>query len=392
MDRRTFLAVGPAGGGAIGAGLLSCRASGRASADELVSASLERGPVKLTYDGLDLSPAEYAELVAALVAHGEGIEPDDYSRGGAIERLEQAFAKALGKQRAIFMPTGTLANHVAMRELAGLRKRVIVPAESHIYNDSGDCAQTLSGLNLIPLGPGRATFSADEVEAMLDRTASGRVATEIGAIVIESPVRRRKGEMFALDEMKLISKLAREREIGLHLDGARLFIASAYTGIAPHEYSALFDTVYVSLYKSFNAPSGAVLAGPAGIIDGLYHARRMFGAGLPKAWPFAAVAHAYLDGYVERLRRAIETSEALIDELGRTPHFRFERIEHGTNVFHMDLAQGDPEQFRARLHDRGVIVRAAKPETRRFDLRVNDTLGRITKDRLVAAFTEAAAA
>jgi threonine aldolase len=127
------------------------------------------------------------------------------------------------------------------------------------------------------------------------------------------------------------------------------------------------------------------------MIDGLYHARRMFGAGLPKAWPFAAVAHAYLDGYVARLRRAIETSEALIDQLARTPHFRFERVENGTNVFHMDLSTGDPEAFRARLQDRGVIVRAPKPDSRRFDLRVNDTLGRTTKDRLVAAFTAAAA-
>jgi len=392
MDRRTFLAVAPAGGGAIGAELLSCRASGRPSAGELVGLSLERGPVKLTYDGLDLSPAEYAELVAALVADGDAVEPDDYSRGGAIERIEQAFAEHLGKERAIFMPTGTLANHIAMRELAGLRRRVIVPAESHVYNDSGDCAQTLSGLNLVPLGAGRAGFTADEVMATLDRTASGRVAAEVGAIVIESPVRRRKGEMFDFDEMKRISRLAREREIGLHLDGARLFIASAYTGIAPQEYSGLFDTVYVSLYKSFNAPSGAVLAGPAAMIDGLFHARRMFGAGLPKAWPFAAVAHAYLDGYIERMKQAIEISEAAIDELGRTPHFRFERVEHGTNVFHMELAQGDPEAFRARLEDRGVIVRAPKAEGGRFDLRVNDTLCRTSKDELVAAFMAAAAA
>ena len=91
---------------------------------------------------------------------------------------------------------------------------------------------------------------------MLERTASGRVAAQVGAISIESPVRRLHGETFDFGEMQRISGEARKRGIGLHLDGARLFIASAYSGRAPAEYAALFDTVYVSLWKSFNAASG----------------------------------------------------------------------------------------------------------------------------------------
>ena len=89
---------------------------------------------------------------------------------------------------------------------------------------------------------------------------------------------------------------------GLHLDGARLFLESAYAARPVKEYAALFDTVYISMYKYFNAASGALLAGPKTLLAGLYHTRRMFGGGLHEVWPFAAVALHYLDGFEARFR------------------------------------------------------------------------------------------
>ena len=162
----------------------------------------------------------------------------------------------------MFMPTGTLANHLAVRSLTRGSGRAIVQAESHLFNDSGDCVQTLSGITLIPLVPGRATFTADDVTAVLDRTGSGRVATPVSVISLETPVRRRFGETFDEAEMERIASLARREGIRLHLDGARIFLQSAYSGRSVAEYADPFDTVYVSLYKYFNAASGAILAGP----------------------------------------------------------------------------------------------------------------------------------
>jgi len=138
---------------------------------------------------------------------------------------------------------------------------------------------------LIPLGPERATFTLAEVKAEVARAEEGRVSTPVGVISIESPVRRVLGEVFDFAEMQRIAAFARGSGIGLHLDGARLFLASAYTGIAPARYAALFDTVYVSLYKYFNAASGAVLAGPRQLLENLCHQRRMFGGGLRQSWP-----------------------------------------------------------------------------------------------------------
>ena len=190
------------------------------------------------------------------------MEPDEYSRGGVVEKLEARVASVLGKESAVWLPTGTLANHLAVRMLAGEKRRVLVQAESHLQNDCGDCAETLSGLHLIGLAPGKATFTLDEAERAANDAMLGRVATPVGALQIESPVRRQHGECFDFQEMTKISAWARKRGVGLHLDGARLFLESAYTKKPVKEYAALFDTVYISMYKYFNAASGAVLAGP----------------------------------------------------------------------------------------------------------------------------------
>ncbi|RLD80647.1 MAG: amino acid lyase, partial [Bacteroidetes bacterium] len=250
--------------------------------------------VKFTRDGIDFSPEEYAALLSKLLTKNK-LVVDSYSRGGVVEDLEKKFADILGKESAVFMPTGTLANHIAIRKLADNRKKVIVQAESHIYNDSGDCAQNLSGLNLIPLAEGKTTFTLAEVKNAINRTDNGRVKTDIGAIMIESPVRRTDNEMFDYDEMKKISVLAIQNNIKMHLDGARLFNAVAHSKISAKEYAKLFDTVYISMYKNFNAASGAILAGTKEFCKDLYHIRRMFGGGMPQVWPFALVALNYAD-------------------------------------------------------------------------------------------------
>ena len=247
-------------------------------------------------DGLALSPADYARLLGRLAEH-PGIEIDNYSRGGVVALLEERMATLLGKETAVYLPTGTLANHLAVRLLAGGRRRVLVQQESHLYNDAGDCAQQLSGLTLVPLAAGRATFTLEQVASEVRRLETGRVRTAVGAISIESPVRRASGELFDFEEMRKICEFARARDIGLHLDGARVFLASAYTGVSPAAYAALFDTVYVSLYKYFNSASGAILAGPRRLLENLFHDRRMFGGGLPQVWPEAAVALHYVDGF-----------------------------------------------------------------------------------------------
>jgi len=336
-------------------------------------------------DGLGLTAVEFADLVRRLSV---GLVADEYSRGGEVEALETTFARILGKERALFLPSGTLANQLAVRRLAKGRPRVLVQAASHLSNDSGDCAERLSGLNLLPLAPGRATFTREEVEAELARTASGRVATGVGVISIESPVRRLHGAMFDLGQMRAISALARERGIGLHLDGARVFVASAYTGVAPAEYAALFDTVYVSLWKSFSSGSGAILAGPAAELADLYQDRRMFGGALHAAWPFAAVARHHAEGVLERIRAGIVVSEALVTALGGSKVFAFERVEDGTSRMRLTVRGVSAPDYRARLETRGVVLPDPEPDGS-YWLTVNETWARMSGGELAAAMEAA---
>ena len=111
---------------------------------------------------------------------------------------------------------------------AGARSRVIVQKESHLYNDSGDCAQVLSNLNLIPLAPSGGTFTLEEVESAISRADGGRVTTGVGVISIESPIRRLLGKQFDYGELKRVCAFARSEGIATHLDGARLFMAAGY--------------------------------------------------------------------------------------------------------------------------------------------------------------------
>jgi threonine aldolase len=333
-------------------------------------------------DGIPHTPAEYARLLETLSGK---LESDDYSNGGVVERLEQRVAGLLGKESACWMPTGTLANHLAVRLLSGAKRRVLVQAESHLYNDCGDCAQTLSGLNLVPLAPGRATFTLEEAEQAANAAEMGRVVVPVGALQIESPVRRRLGERFDFAQMQRLSEWARARKIGLHLDGARLFLESAYSGKAVREYAALFDTVYISMYKYFNAASGAILAGPRALLDGLFHTRRMFGGGLHQVWPYAAVALHTMEGFEERLRTAVRTSEAVIPELLRHGSFEIERVKNGTNIFRMRVLGVNAPIYQLRLEQAGITARLpAGGEW--FNIQVNETWARVPAEQLVARF------
>jgi threonine aldolase len=337
-------------------------------------------------DGLRFTTSGYAAMLAKLAA-GDAVARDDYSRGGNVEALETRMAALLGKEAAVWLPTGTLANHLAVRMLAGDRRRVLVQAESHLYNDCGDCAQTLSNLTLIPLAPGRATFTLEDVQRAAADSVAGRVLTPIGALQIESPVRRRQGERFDFGEMQKIAAWARANRVGLHLDGARIFLESVYTGRPVKEYAALFDTVYVSMYKYFNAAAGAILAGPRALLADLYHTRRMFGGGLPHVWPYTAVALHYLDGFERRFRAGVETSERVIAELSRDSNLQIQRVASGTNIFRLRVANATPSTFQQRLLAAGMT--APNPEGDWFAMQVNETWGHVAAETIVARLRQA---
>ena len=340
-------------------------------------------------DGIGITPREYAALLNTL-SQGKDVKEDNYLLGGEVEAFEQHWAKLLGKETAVFMPSGTLANHLALRALAGPKRRVIVPEMSHVYNDTGDACQTLSGLTLMPLAPGKATFTVADVDAVLTRTAGGRAATDVGALLIESPIRRLTGQMFDWEEAKRVTAFARSKGIRTHLDGARLFIASAYTGVTPAEYSSHFDTVYISLWKYFNCGIGAILAGPKSVLDGMYHVRRLFGGNLAVGWNAALVARHFMDGFEARLKSAVQISETFYSTIAKHPRIGIERIPGGTNLTRVSFKGLDASVVAKRVTERGIAMSAPQGATT-VAFGVNETWNRMTATELTQAFEQSLA-
>ena len=380
IDRRDFIRLGSVG--AAGIGLTGAAVSSSARGIDT------NRPVFFQGDGLNIGPREYANLLAGIAADGD-LEEDYYSNGGVVADLEKRMAEILGKERAVFLPTGTLANHLAIRLLCESRgRRVVTQAESHVANDVGDDSEVLAGLRVLGLAPGEVDFTLEDVQAEDARARAGRVKVRIGAISIESPVRRKLGGVFDFEELSRISAWAESEGIGRHLDGARLFIGAAYTGIPVKSWAGLFDTVYVSLWKYFNAGSGAILAGPADLLDGLFHTRRMYGGSLIRGWVYAAVALHFLDGFEERFQRGIETSEDLFSRLENHPSFTIRRIPGGSNVFVLGVLGTDPRAFHERVAAAGISMREPR-EDGSIVVQVNETWASVAGEelgrRLVAA-------
>jgi threonine aldolase len=215
------------------------------------------------------------------------------------------------------------------------------------------------------------------------------VAADVGAISIESPVRRLSGQMFDWSEAQRVATFARNRGIATHLDGARLFIASAYTNISPQEYAAPFDTVYVSLWKYFNCGQGAILAGPKRVLEHMFHVRRMFGGNLAVGWPAALVARHYMDGYLERLRAAVQISERVFAALSGHPRVSIERIPNGTNLSRWTLRGIDGRSVGQRLAAEGIRFPSAPAGV--VTIGVNETWTRQSATDLVRTLERALA-
>jgi threonine aldolase len=340
----------------------------------------------------DGEPQTVQGLIQQLQAFQDeiGIVPDSFASGGTVARLEQRCAEMLGKEMAVFTPTGTLANHLAIRRLCGTKPRAVVPEQSHLYNDTGDCVPRLSGISLIPLAPDRPAFTLAELQEVLQRSVTGRVVSPVGAVMIESPVRRQHGQIMPYEDMVAITSYCRNQGVATHLDGARLYMMAAVTGISPQRYASHFDTVYVSLYKYFGAPFGAILAGTKACLDSLYHERRMFGGGLASANLAAALALRGIEGFVERFGTAMAKGAALIDCLNECEGIRVRRFPHGSNIFPVELdPRIDVETFLAALRRDCIFLFPDEGSTDQIHLTVNTTMLRQPNEVIVEAFERA---
>lgn len=225
-------------------------------------------------------PVTSAALLASIPAD---TVPDRYGEGGAVAGLEEEIAGLLGKQAAVFLPSGTMAQQSVLRVHADRRQRrtVIFHPMCHLDRHEGRAYQRLHGLT------GRPAGDPDRLLTLGDLTA---ISEPPAALLIELPQRDLGGQQPDWADLTAQAGWARDRGAAVHLDGARLWESAAGYGRPPAEIAAPFDTVYVSFYKGIGALPGCCVAGPGDIVAEVREWRQRMGGTLFGLWPNAASA------------------------------------------------------------------------------------------------------
>jgi len=356
------------------------------SRDGVAAGEVGSPAVSLVSDGRPLTPIQYATLLQSRLEE-TGFGSDFYGTGGAVEELESRFASITGKETALFLPTGTMANQLALKVLSRDRSKIFVQDQSHVFRDEVDAAQVVHGKRLMPLAPGAANFTLEDLQSAVDHYRRNEVfETGIGAISIENTVRRRDEEIFDIGEIRRIAGYAREHDIGMHLDGARLHLAAAWSGNSVREYSDWFDTVYISLYKILNAGSGAVLAGPRSVIDDIRHWMKAYGGTMHRNWYNALIALYFLDGVEERMAAVRQRAEDLFRKLDAIDRLRVERVERGSNKVRLYVDIADVDAFGKKLLEDHNVRLSPRNDEGFIPVKVNETLLDVPVAGIVEAF------
>jgi len=329
--------------------------------------------LNFTSDGLMLSPMSYAKLLVYLTQK-EQFKADVYCLGAVVSNFEEKMAQTLGKEKAIYMPTGTMANHIALRLHCSRGQNAILHQQSHMYRDCGNAISHLSGIPLLPISNTDFSFTVEDIETIISASSEDKVITKIGAIAIETPVRRHHLRNFNYGAIKEISLYAKQHHIGLHLDGARIIGAAALANRKVEDYTDLFDTVYVALYKHFNSIAGGILAGSKEYIDNLHNERRMFGGGLRSCWENIIVADFFLAGFKERFTKSQEIGKEFLRQLSQTYNFRFEEFDNGTNVYKLFVESENPTVFQQKLLKKGVDFPEFNADDNCFYIKINESI------------------
>jgi threonine aldolase len=318
------------------------------------------------------------------------VKIDRYGNGGAVTELEQKFETITGKQKAIYMPTGTMANQLAIAALSGENTKAFVQDESHVYRDEADAAQSVFNKRLMPLAKGKTCFTADELKQAVENLDREEVfKSGIGCVSIENPVRRTDGRMIPIDEIKKISEYCRANNIKLHLDGARIFMASAWSGISIKEYASYFDTIYISLYKYLGSSGGAILCGEKSLIEKMPHQIKIHGGNMFGNWLNAAMALHRLDGVEERLQMAIKRSKEIFESLNQIPGVKINALDNGTNIYQIKFPTGiDSRKFSQNMSSKYFIRMAGPGPNGESRITVNETLLHREPKYIIDAFKD----
>ena len=312
---------------------------------------------------------------------------DQYGEDPTINLLQERVAARLGKEAALWLPTGTMANQVALRTLARPGDDVIVSRESHaVWHETGG-AGALAGVQCTEIGTG-GWFTADEFVAAI-KPRGHMLYPPTTLVEIENTHNRAGGVVVPQDEIERICAAARERGIASYLDGARIWNASIASGRSLADLAAPFDLVGAALSKGLGAPGGAVLAGTRETVTAALRGRRMLGGAMRQAGIMAAAGLYGLEHNLSRLAEDHTNARLIAERLAACPLIQLDVATVQTNIVVFGLAPGAPDAatVSARARNLGVLLLPFGPRTLRVvtHLDVSAEACRTGADLLVAA-------
>lgn len=290
---------------------------------------------------------------------------DQFGEDPTVNALQERLAALLGKEAALWVPSGTMANQIALRVLTRPGDTVLVSRESHaVWSEMGGGGAN-AGVQFTEVGS-RGLFTAADVLAA--RVPRGHVITPATTLVeIENTHNRSGGVVFPHDEAVRVCAAAREHGMASYLDGARLWNAEVASGVPAATMAAPFDLVSVAFSKGLGAPGGSMLAGSRELVrDALRH-RRIFGGAMRQVGIFAAAAAFALDHHGNRLATDHANAAALARGLVSSPKIDLDLAAVQTNivVFRVNDDAPDAATVVARARERGVLLFAFGPRTLR---------------------------
>jgi threonine aldolase len=315
-------------------------------------------PIDLRSDTVTRPTAAMRSAIAAAP-----VGDDQYGEDPTVNALQERVAALLGKEAALFLPSGTMANQVALRVLTRPGDDVIVSRESHmVWHETGAGAAN-AGVQFTEVGA-RGVFSAAQFAAAC-KPRGHVVYPPTTLVAIENTHNRSGGVIFPQATAASVCTAAHAREIATFLDGARLWNVAVATGIALSELAAPFDLVAVALTKGLGAPCGSLLAGSRAAIERAVRYRRMFGGAMRQSGVLAAAGLYALDHHVARLATDHANARLIAERLATSPRIRIDLATAQTNILVFELAPDAPDApaVVARARERGLLIFDFGPRT-----------------------------
>jgi threonine aldolase len=283
---------------------------------------------------------------------------DVFGEDPTVNALQGKVANLLGKEAALFVPSGTMANQLSIKSHTQPGDEVIIEASSHPYNFEGGAGAALSGIQFQCLKGVRGILDASQIEEAIRPADHHFPVTRL--ICLENTHNRGGGSIYPLEKMAEIYRLAKSKGLMLHLDGARLWNASVATGIKPREYAQWADSVSVCLSKGLGAPIGSLVAGSKSFIDRVHRFRKMFGGGMRQAGIIAAAGIYALDHHLERLKEDHRNAKRLAVGLKEFKGVSIDPMHVETNIVIFDVANTGMmgSQVAEAMKKEGVLIHA----------------------------------